>query len=562
MQSESSTPSFFAVRWPLLVGLGLLFALGLCFLLTGMGHTGGMLIYPLDDPYIHMALARHLVQDGVFGFTSDSFSNACSSPAWVMLLALGYFLLGVNDWLPLLLNVLFATLLVVRAYQIILAHSGLSKGATALSLAALVLLPPLPTLLLSGMEHTLHAWLTLEFLFILWRLPQRPNTGPLVALLALAMLLPVVRYESVFVIGMAGLWLLARRMWREAALVGLVSTVLVSAYGFYSLSQGWPFFPVSILLKNNVFTHVVSVSNQPGLLGLTLSFIAQPDKSPHVLPFWIVSLFYVILLLLRRNRTEWIGQDAWLVATALLVFVMQVLFARTGWLYRYEAWCIALSVVALAVGFGRLARLEGWRLPSNRQALALLVILSVLVAYLPLMRFLRASIDTPKAMVNMYQQPYQTARFLKANYDGRPVMLSDLGMAVYYTDIIPVDLYGLGTLELARLRLENPPDMEARFLALIDELAPDVGVFHLSMPHSLYGVTVPPVGQTADHPMRAVASWTIPDNVVANSSEICFVAMHPEQQDDLVRRLVVFVATEGLPSAVERTLFTPPDQVP
>ena len=50
-------------------------------------HTGGTFMYPLDDTFIHMALARNLSYHGNWGMNPYEFASASSSVLYTLLLA-------------------------------------------------------------------------------------------------------------------------------------------------------------------------------------------------------------------------------------------------------------------------------------------------------------------------------------------------------------------------------------------------------------------------------------------------------------------------------------------
>src|SRR5690606_29085030 len=90
--------------------------------LTAARDTDGLIFYPLDDTYIHMALARHRIESGIWGINPDEFAFASSSPLWTFLLALAFRILGIHVWLPLALNVLLGAGCVAIALRLVGPH--------------------------------------------------------------------------------------------------------------------------------------------------------------------------------------------------------------------------------------------------------------------------------------------------------------------------------------------------------------------------------------------------------------------------------------------------------
>ena len=59
----------FRGRWPVLAIGALSLALLYAQERQGLRRTHDQFLYPLDDPYIHMAMARSLAESGVYGLT-------------------------------------------------------------------------------------------------------------------------------------------------------------------------------------------------------------------------------------------------------------------------------------------------------------------------------------------------------------------------------------------------------------------------------------------------------------------------------------------------------------
>jgi hypothetical protein len=135
-------------------------------LLAGLlWRTGGTFVYVIDDPAIHLAVARRLAFDGTWGIVPGEFQSASSSPLWVPLLAPTQWLASgtAGELVPLAFAVI-AGLAVVLLLQPDLAvlRPGVRRPLDALAAGILpVLLLALPALAFTGMEHTPHMAVTL-----------------------------------------------------------------------------------------------------------------------------------------------------------------------------------------------------------------------------------------------------------------------------------------------------------------------------------------------------------------------------------------------------------------
>src|SRR5690606_14713950 len=104
--------------------------------------------------YIHMSIARSFVEHGVWGITPYAYSSTTSSPLWTLMIAAVYAFSGVNEWTPLILNILMGILALLAADYLLRRFRVPSIYRLAV-LITLIILVPFNTLALSGMEHLL-----------------------------------------------------------------------------------------------------------------------------------------------------------------------------------------------------------------------------------------------------------------------------------------------------------------------------------------------------------------------------------------------------------------------
>jgi hypothetical protein len=263
--------------WPLIVALVLLYAAVAVLLGISLKQNGGHLVYALDDTYIHMAIARNFSEHGVWGVTSQGFSSTSSSLLWVMLLALDYSIFGVNEYSPLVLNLLFATA-TLCLFHFIFKGWGLSAVFCLAALVCVILIAPMPLLIFEGMEHVLHIFFTVLFFYL--SVTVLAGKGPRGTghaafnekmLLVVGPLLVMSRYEGGFLVLSVCLFFVMRGRFIYAFILGAVSCLPVALYGLVSVSKGWYLVPNSILLKG----HMVDFTSLEGILAQPVIALAQ-----------------------------------------------------------------------------------------------------------------------------------------------------------------------------------------------------------------------------------------------------------------------------------------------
>ena len=126
------------------------------FGLTGRAiiNATGHIAYGLDDPYIHMAIAKNVALHGVWGVAPDTFAAASSSPIWTAMVAAVFLATGIHDAVPLLLN-LFIALTGIVLLGAALTKERLSPLEAAAVVIGVIFFAPLVPMVWIGMEHTL-----------------------------------------------------------------------------------------------------------------------------------------------------------------------------------------------------------------------------------------------------------------------------------------------------------------------------------------------------------------------------------------------------------------------
>src|SRR5579859_2145251 len=126
-------------------------------------HTAGNIVFPLDNAFVDITVARNLAFYQVWGVSKYAFQSASSSLLYPVLLAPVFFIIGSHLIIPIILNGL-AALVFLFVLQRALIRRGIRPAVQLVILLSVIFLAPLPLLVVSGMGYTLQ--LLFCFLFM------------------------------------------------------------------------------------------------------------------------------------------------------------------------------------------------------------------------------------------------------------------------------------------------------------------------------------------------------------------------------------------------------------
>ncbi|WP_298276911.1 hypothetical protein [uncultured Bradyrhizobium sp.] len=436
-----SVPLLAALLWLGLFATALIFSVILC---------DGRLIFTLDDPYIHLAVADH-IRSGGYGVNASEYSSPSSSIIWPYLLVVTE-ALHLGAFGPLLINAAAAAGTIV-AFLRILETAGLLDPVRGKPLCAFVALLAILSssaiaLPLTGMEHSVHVWATVATFGGLTEAARGRSPTP-VHFIALV-LLPLIRFEgAAFALAaIAGFALLGQRRFAGGAAVAIACAF--AGYFARMASLGLPLLPSSVLLKSHVAetAYEGTTTFAPILHNLAASF-----DDPTGFRLMLLGLALACAMWpLRSDRGALI-----VCATVLAAIGAHLAFGQYGWFYRYEVYVMALAVLALlyAVAHART------RLSAPQWTAATLV--SVALAGFVSVGYVSAALETPFAARGIYEQHYQLSRFAQQLYKG-PVAVNDLGLVAWKDPDFVLDLWGLGSERVRKAKLADrygPGEMAA-----------------------------------------------------------------------------------------------------
>jgi hypothetical protein len=382
-------------------------------LLAWQVHLTCGLVYSIDDPYIHLALARQILS-GHYGINPGEFSAPSSSILWPFLLA-PFTFTRLSEFLPLALN-LVAVLVTVWWLQRWLA--GYMEPAWALlATTALALLLNLYGLALTGMENSWQVTFTVVIALSLAR--DRVGGSFWIAVV----LLPLIRYEGLAISLPALAYMLPTE--RNKAIVnGAIVALVVAGFSLFLYTNGVGFLPSSVLAKNGI------------------GFMADLSRSTAFLDNVATHAFFVALALAAAVLYLGEGKTREALLLVLAPVLLHLLFGRYGWFGRYHIY-IAVWILIL---FGTVYMRSPLRHPLISVVLALaLVAVSI--------DSVKVTLTTAAGARNVHDQQRQMGILLRDHLD-EPVAVNDLGFTSLYARRYILDLGGLASYDALKFRAD------------------------------------------------------------------------------------------------------------
>lgn len=201
-------------------------------------------------------------------------------------------------------------------------------------------------------------------------------------------------------------------------------------------------------------------------------------------------------------------------AIFLGTLVLHMLFGKTGWLFRYEAYLVAMGwivagVTLLAPVFERLR--QGRLLAGETIAYAFAALLLLWPAAARGNEALRV---TSRASTNVYEQQYQMGRFLAEHYPQGRVAANDVGAITFLTNIDLLDFYGLFSVEVLREKRTGTINT-AYFARRAEERGVEIAIVYEALYQSAGGIPASWI---------KAGEWKVSNNVVLWADVVAFYA--------------------------------------
>jgi len=515
-------------------------------------NTDHHLVYALDDTYIHMAMAKNLAKHGVYGVTKYEFSSSSSSPVWTLLLSLFYVIFGVNEWLPLVLNILIAIMILYVMYKILISNN-VNQYIIAITLIAAIFTIPLYAMIFVGMEHLLHALISIIYIWLLSYLIKEPNKRQVILLYILTPFLVMTRMEGYFLVACTVILFTIFKEWKKGLFILILSLIPLLIYQYISVKNGWQWLPNSILIRstNPILIHTdtqkaiilnVVTSWQTFINNIYLNYIT----GKYLIEIILIEVLmgFTIFFQARTYKKSCLIMLIMVVSVATCHF----LFAKFGHFYRYEAYLVALSIFMFGLLLEPYVNILKNNFKKPFQIIILLLMIGIGIdSFEGLYKRAKETMEyTPLACKNIYEQQYQMAKFINLYYPTSTVAINDIGAITFFNDDVNIiDIVGLANARVYKLLSTNNYNSETLH-QLCKESCAELAILYERWT-ILYGINEIPKDWTK------ICTWKLPYNIVCGDNIVSFFAIDEVEKNNMRQKMSNFI--KELPFAIQ-VIFT------
>ena len=364
--------------------------------------------YTLDDPYIHIELAKN-IYFGTYGINTTEMSAPSSSIIWPFILvpfAGTHFL----QYIPLILNsicVLISGFILLKIFDFKNIYKNLFFAVGFLYAFNCY------GLIFNGLEHSLQVLLVITICYYLINFNRVDLDKKSILIFLLSLIcLPLVRYEGLAISIPVLVFLYFNNLKKEAVTATSIIFILILGFSLFLYLNNLGVLPSSIIsktfqtdlsIKDNFFNNISTYG-------------------------WFFSLVLIFVMIIwKKNKSLALI----LLATTMLHF----LFGKCGWFGRYEIYYLVFSFI-LMLNYIFHQKVNIWFYP-----IFLIFAFPILVETTNL---------TAKASSNIYNQQFRMSQIVQ-KLDA-PVAVNDLGLVALNSNKYVLDLWGLGSIEALNYR--------------------------------------------------------------------------------------------------------------
>lgn len=398
-------------------------------------------VYPLDDTYIHLAIAKNFALNGIWSINKIGFDSASSSVLYTLLLALCIKILGDNVFYPAIINIIFGVLVVYSCYR----YFKDFYGEKQLIWLIFLLLPftMLYTMVIIGMEHTIHMFLMVLAIYFIHKNTEDNFKGSgFLKLLLLIFFISMIRFESMFFTVSLAFALFFRTSVSKSVWVLITGFLPIVIFGLISVDHGGFLFPNSVMIKgtypsgNDIFKNLWAIFTK-GILH---------NKSFYkylFVPLILISIY--VYNKYRGKSFEFLKKET-IIVTIVLTGIMHSFFSVLE--YRYENYLMISFLMILIPIISEFFSKFGSSFIKLNQVPILLPIFLIFV--LGIYRVIYIHPYLKYASKNISEQQMEMARFLKKYYQQQKVVANDIGAISYFSNVYLLDVVGLGSTDITK----------------------------------------------------------------------------------------------------------------